>query len=416
MTQETPPPTPLKRKRGRPVGSTKGPSKSTNKSLKSRHWRIVIPHLQQYKDASSEALLQLKYQTLQRLLAKEKKYDLQHYCIALQHHQNGVPHLDILLIYPQRVQHKVSHFDYLLKHGDLSTYRLINQAILDYGKKQDPRPLTNLPQDTSQVLHLQDLRKDAYSYLYDRMKQDPFHFNLQDYVQRHQLSKHVKGWSSLKTKLKDMQAAAANIQLRDKPGFRFISRQLIQARLTPEELRTYDSWQGYQRIVDHLNVMITKKGLRPMKTLNLLITGGPSIGKTSLFSNPHHPPDQVCVQDFCPVYPMGMDLWFPKYLSGVYHMILWNQAKLTSYGYDTILKLLEGSYMDLPNKGSVSRKVDNPLVVMTSNMTLLDMIQQKFHYNRFYKDLARANLAVRVDNVIVPKGYDLFLLQKLLTR
>ena len=95
-------------------------------------------------------------------------------------------------------------------------------------------------------------------------------------------------------------------------------------------------------------------------------------------------------------------------------MILWNQAKLTSYPYDTILKLLQGSHMDLPNKGSVSRKVDNPLIVMTSNLTLQQMIKQKFGYNQNYMAMAQANLSVRVQNVIVPNGYDLFLLQKLL--
>ena len=110
---------------------------------------------------------------------------------------------------------------------------------------------------------------------------------------------------------------------------------------------------------------------------------------------------------------MGLSQWFPKYQSGTYQLIYWNEAKLTSYSYDTILKLLDGSPMDLSNKGSVSRKVDNPLVIMTSNLTLNQMIQQKFGYNSNYISLAKDNLSVRVKNVVVPKGYDLFLLQKL---
>jgi hypothetical protein len=246
------------------------------------------------------------------------------------------------------------------------------------------------------------------------MDQNPLGFNVEQYVKQNNLAQHISNWSSIKNKLKDMQGAAANLLLKNKPGFKLINRSLIESRLTPHELSIYDSWSGYQKIVEHLNKMILMKGKRPLKTLNLLITGLPNTGKTSLFTNPNHPVDQVCVQDFCSVFPMGMSQWFPKYQSGVYHIIFWNEAKLTSYPYDIILKLLEGSYMDLPNKGSVSRKVDNPLIIMTSNMTLEEMIQQKFHYNSHYIEMARANLSVRVQNVIIPQGYDLFLLQKLL--
>ena len=58
--------------------------------------------------------------------------------------------------------------------------------------------------------------------------------------------------------------------------------------------------------------------------------------------------------------------WFPRYYSQAYHCLFWNQAKLTPYGYDAILKLLDGSPVGLPAKGCQYRKIDNPLVMMTS--------------------------------------------------
>ena len=394
------------------------------KKLKSANWRIVIPNLQQYQTASSFQLHNLRCLILQRLKYRpqlktshlKSQFDrgLKYYHIAIQHHANGVPHLDILLIYGESIQRQVVDFDFLLKHGHVTTYRKLNAAILDYGKKQDSQALSNLPQDHSGILNIQQLKSDPYSYLYDRMKQDPLHFNLQQYVQYYQLSKHISGWSSIKAKLKDMQVAAANLKLKSKPGFRFIDRALIQARLSPQQLYTYDSWDGYQRIVDYLNQVVTQGGYRQMKTLNLLLTGAPSIGKTSLFHNPNHKSDKACVQDFIAVYPMGMSTWFPQYRSGVYKLILWNQAKLTSYSYDLLLKLLQGSYVDLSTKGGVAPKRDNPLIIMTSNMTLQQMIRQKFGYRQDYMQMARRNLAVRVQNVIVPAGYNLFILQKLL--
>lgn len=400
--------------------------------VKSANWRIVIPNLIQYKDSSPSELHQLKCLILQRLKHRpqhktssiKSQFDrgLRYYHIALEHHVNDVPHLDILLIYNKSIQRQLVDYDYLLKHGNITTYRKLNAAILDYGKKQDKEALSNLPDDkflpsgqsVSSIIQLQQLKKDPYRYLELQMLEDPLHFNLQQYVRKNDLAKDISNWSSIKTKLKDMQAAAANLQLKQKKGFKYINRALIEANLNSEELKVYDSWYGYQTIVNYLNQIVTEGGYRQMKTLNLLITGAPSVGKTSLFHNPNHKPDRSCVQDFTAVYPMGMSTWFPSYRSWVYKLILWNEAKLTSYSYDTILKLLEGSYLDLPQKGSVCPKRDNPLIIMTSNLTLQQMIIQKFNYSQDYRAMARKNLAVRVQNVVVPAGYNLFLLQKLL--
>ena len=387
---------------------------TSKKKIKSKFWRVVIPNLSEYQASSLSQLRDLRCLILQRLLDRESRRGLQYYRIALQHHKNGVPHLDILLTYHLSKQRRLTDWDYLLKHGDVTPYRQLNKAIIQYGTKQDKESLSNFPQDTSHILDLQQLTKDPFAYLYARMRQDPLHFNLQDYVYRHGLSVHIRGWSSLKTKLKDMQLAAANHALRSRPGIAPITRARVQACLTPAQLRTYDSWQGYQVIVDFLNQIPRYGSSRPLKTLNLLITGSPDVGKTSLFHNPHHSPQQVCVQDFTAVYQMGMVNWFPKYQSDTYKLILWNQAKLTSYPYDVILKLLEGSHCDLPAKGTSHRKVDNPLVIMTSNMTLSQMISQKFGYSSVFSQMARKNLSVRLKNVIIPEGYDLFLLQKLL--
>ena len=418
--------------RGRPKGTVKYHTDQQRKAaasatrapqLRARYFRLVIPNLTDYTN-QPEQLNKLKGDTLN--LLRQKQTYLQYYKLAIQTHPTtGVPHLDILLLYSQSVLKSVNRFDYLVKHGNLTRYRKLNQAIITYGDKQDTQVLTNLPktsdsatgelkEDIAGILNLAQLTRDPYAYLYNRMKQDPLHFSLEQYVERNQLSKYITSWSSIKTKLKDMQMAAANLSLKTKPGFKYITRALIEAELSTSELTLYDSWGGYQKIVNYLNQIVTYGNKRKMKTLNLLLTGPASVGKTSLFHNPNHEPHQNPVQDYVAVYPMGMSTWFPQYRSGVYKLILWNQAKLTSYSYDTILKLLEGSYLDLPTKGGVAPKRDNPLIVMTSNLTLEQMIHQKFHYKEDYQAMARKNLAVRVQNVIVPEGYTLFLLQKLL--
>ena len=379
---------------------------------------------------------QLKQRVLQLLIQKQskRKAKLVNWSVAWQTHAaSGLPHLDILIVYQKNFQSAYTVYDYLIANlniqqrdvGDkvgvghvwIAPYssKKLNKAILQYGQKEDPTAITNLTLQTKEDLtRLHKLKADPYRYLQLQMLKDPLQFNLDQYVRIHDLFQYVLNWSSIKNKLKDSQTAAANLTFKNKPGFRYITRALIQSRLSPQQLLTYDSWSGYQTIIDYLNQIPTDGNKRQMKTKNLLITGPVSIGKTSLFHNPNHKPDKVCIQDFCAVYHMGMATWFPQYRSGVYHMILWNQAKLTSYSYDIILKFLEGSYVDLPIKGGVAIKRDNPLIVMTSNMTLQQMIQQKFNNSPDYQLKARQNLPMRVQNIVVPKKYDLFLLQKLL--
>ena len=384
----------------------------------------------------SPQLDSLKQRVLDRLLQKQSRRTVKPInwsCAWQTHAATGLPHLDILIVYQKNIKPLLTSFDYLIKdlkiqqrytddqvsHGHIwstpYSSKKLNRAILQYGQKQDPTVLTNLTLAVKQqLLAVNLLKADPYRYLELQMLKDPLHFNLEQYVRRHDLYHLISAWSSIKTKLRDSQLAAANLQLKSKSGFRLITRQLIQSRLSPQQLLTYDSWSGYQTIVDKLNQVVLHKGDRDPKTRNLLISGPPNCGKSALVWHPKPHDHFNPLSAYCSVYPMGMSQWFPAYRSDVYHLIYWNQAKLTSYSYDTILKLLDGSPLDLPNKGSVSRKVDNPLIVMTSNLTLQQMIRYKFNYSEDLRQLARENLSVRVQNVIVPRTYKLFLLQKLL--
>ena len=379
-------------------------SKSSRRP-RSRFWRVVIPNLLEYKSSSDFQLNQLKHRTLQRLLAKESSRGLQYYRIALEHHQNGVPHLDILLVYHHSKQRRLTDWDYLLKHGDVTSYRQLNKAIIQYGTKQDKHSLSNFPEDVSIILDIQQLVKDPYSYLYHQMEKDPLHFNLQDYVYRNRLSPHIKNWSSHKTKLKDMQIAAANHSLRSRPGISPITRARVQACLTPAQLRTFDGWQGYQIIVDYLNQISTYGCKRPFKSRQLLLVGRANTGKTSLINS---------LQHYYAIYHMDVTNWFPRYTDGTYSLISWNQFKLKGgMSHTTLLKYLEGYPIDLQYKGGSSLRRDNQLIIMTSNMTLSQHISTKFK-DDLQRSLARSNLGARIHQLVLPDGLDLFLLQKLL--
>lgn len=386
------------------------------KLVKSANWRIVIPNLEQYKDSTAEEFIQLKQLILQRLnrrpqqktsnMKSEFDRGLQYYHIALQRHANGVPHLDILLLYKESIRRRLTDFDFLLKHGNVTTYRKLNQAIANYGKKEDKEAISNLTQaDTvQQIMRIQELKKDSYRYLELQMLKDPLHFNLEHFVRKNDLYHYLSSWSSIKTKLRDSQTAAANLALKQKSGFKFISRRLIESRLTLDELKVYDSWNGYQTIVDKLNQAVIYGCKRPFKSKQLLLVGPADTGKTSLV---------LQIQKTNAVYHLDVSNWFPNYQDGVYSLLFWDQFKLKGgMSHTDLLKFLQGSPMDLQYKGGSSLRRDNQLIIMTSNMTLQQHIDFKFK-DQDQRRLARQNLGARIQQLVLPPGVNLFLLRKL---
>ena len=367
----------------------------------------------------SPKLESLKAQILQLILFYQRSKDLRYYSIAWQTHQStGQPHLDILLVYDKIVRKSLSSFNYLLTrcpqrqsqttpgvHITGYPKSRLNKAILEYGTKEDPSPLSNLPQDTTSIIDLTRLQKDPYAYLDDQMSKDPLHFSLQQYVRKKGLAKYIKGWSGIKTKLRDMQVAAANLLLKERPGFRYITRQLIQQRLSSSQLTLYDSWTGYQKIVGLLNQILKHGCVRPFKSKQLLLVGRSDIGKTSLIRK---------LQQYCSTYHLDVSTWYPNYRDGVYPLFSWDQFRLKGgMSHTDLLKFLQGSPMDLQYKGGSSLRRDNQLVIMTSNMSLDEHIKLKFKDVR-QRQLARSNLRSRIEQVVVPVKYDLFLLQRLI--
>ena len=338
------------------------------------------------------------------------------YLVCEQMYDDGTPHFHAILIYPRRKQVlSQDHYDYLGIHPNIQTMRNM-KAALNYVYKQDAHPVTNM--DIAQQRRVARAKDNSsvFQLLYQQMIKDPLNFDVYRYCETHDLTRHIyrTNYSKAVRLLRQAQRVRANNCLMERPGFKPITRALIQQRLTPFELQVFDSWPGYQTIVNYLNIMTLQRGRRQQKSMNLLITGPPNTGKSALVWQRNPLPGRTSIADHCSVYPMGMRDWFPEYLSDVYHCIYWNQAKLTSYSMDIILQILDGSPVNLPAKGTSHKKVDNPLVILTSNLTLSQMIHAKFGHNRHYQQMARANLAVRIQNVVLPPGRDLFLLQRLL--
>ena len=394
--------------------------KKACKRISGRYWRLVIPALSQYGahwTYDTPAISALRAATVDLLVAKERSRGLDAYLVAVERHPgSGQPHLDILITYFKKVQNTLSRYDYLVKHGSLTKYRALNSAILEYGKKEDPRPLG--PLNTASAVHVAVMRSRVKSELYEMMKhamlKKPFKFNPHQWLRDNELDSAAVKTNMYKTirAVKDQQNLECNRRLATRPGIKLITRELIATTLAPAELKIYRSWTGYQTIVDYINQIPRYGFKKPHKSQsvvaheykNLYICGRPGIGKTAL---------AMQLQKHCAVYPLGTrGGWFPAFQSEIYKLLVWDEFSLSVYPYPDLLKLLEGRPMKLPQKGGHVQRADNQLIIMSSNLTLTQHIHRRF-YRVDDRSTAELNLRERVTEVIIPHDLNLFVLLKL---
>lgn len=386
--------------------------RANNKKIRritGKYWRLVVPALASYGvdwTYESNAIRSLRASAVDLLVQNQQSRGLSEYLVAVERHPGTrMAHLDILMVYNRRIYNTYGRYDYIIKHGNLTKYRTVNAAILEYGRKEDPNPIGNL--DVKATIMKSRVKSELYTMMYEAMVKKPFKFDPIAWLTDSDIASEAIKTNVFKVirMVRQQQNMTCNRLLRDRSGIRFISRQMIESTLSKQELELYDSWSGYQTIVDHINQIPTYKYCRPHKTSNLFLTGPPNIGKSSLI---------IEIQRHCPVYPLGTKHgWFPSFKSEVYSMLSWDQFNLRCYPYTDLLKLLEGRPMKLPIKGGHVERADNQLIICTSNLSLERHIRKRF---RLEQDIADsiANLGVRFTEVVVPVDRPLFILCKLI--
>ena len=382
----------------------------TKKSVfRGTNFRWVVPQLSPEIWAKKQ---QFKAQILDQLLAsKTAKKNIKYYSISIESHADGNPHLDLLLIFEKKIALQPIELDFLVqKHGNLTRYRTLNQAILDYGSKEDT-PLTNL-QNVQYVLNEQDIKKDPITFLMKQVDSNPFGFDFLEYCGLNNHFTNIQRWTYVKNKIRDYQEFVTNKLLKSKPGIRKITKDKINTTLTDSQYKTYLSVPLYSTIINYLNQINLYGWTRPTHSKQLYIRGRSRIGKTSLIE---------AIQKSTSVYPVGTINWFPEFRNQTYKLMFWDQAKLNMMSFNQLLMLMDGRPFHLPFKGGSTPKRDNQLWILCSNESLEQQMVamgksiQKDHLTGQYLDQQVNAVFNRIEELVIPDGYDLFLLQKLIS-
>ena len=353
-------------------------------SLKGRHFFLTVPHFGGSLTGVIDALK-----------THQPEWEYLRYAAVLETHTKDADkgtHLHLYVGFPKQCRVKLDRFDYLGKHGKLERVRDY-ASVLKYMTKEN-RPRANFD-------YIEDIMRKDFPRAVEILLSQGLH--IRQIYRTYSSIVASKNWSGYLRYLSYQEESKKIILQLEKSGLRMITPELIRARLSDQEHTLYYSSPIYQRIVDKINDIVIYGCHRPFKAHALLLVGQPNKGKTSL---------GLALQRRVATFTFPDDGWWAGYQSDVFKMIFWDQLDLRAFAYPKLLKFLQGLRMNLPIKGSHTTRCDNPLIFMTSNLTLEQHICKRFssQQNRAH---SRANLRVRIEEVNVG-SQPIFFLQKLL--
>lgn len=362
---------------GRPIGRPR-----QTPSLRGRHFFLTVPHFEGTLPGVVDALKEYQpgWQYLRYAVVKEAHKEANEY------------HLHLYVCFPRQCNVKLDRFDYLGKHGKLERVRNYSR-VLAYMTKES-RPLANFD-------YIADIMRKDFPRAVEILLSQGHH--IREIYKTYSSIVASKNWSGYLRYLSFQKESEKFLIQRLKPGISMITPELVKARLSDQQYTEYCSDPIYARIVDKINDIVRYGSHRPHKAKALFICGLPNTGKTTL---------GLALQRLVGTFTFPDDGWWQGYQSDTFKLITWNEFDLRRLAYPTLLKFLQGLRMDLPIKGSHVTRSDNPLIYLTSNLTLEELICKRFSSQQ-NRAKSRANLGVRIQEVnIGPKP--IFFLLKLL--
>lgn len=157
-----------------------------------------------------------------------------------------------------------------------------------------------------------------------------------------------------------------------------------------EEIDETKLRKEYREIAKILNKAENK---RPHKAPNLhLWSREPGMGKTTLVEK---------IMSCSPCYMFPPDGWFTRYTNYIYQFIIWDEVNFKNLQPTFLNLFLEGSKCQMPVKGDLTHKWDNPLVIMLSNKPISEHLEKIT--NERDRETYTKTLGVRVKEIELTK-------------
>ena len=344
---------------------------------------------------------QLTVQEVYEKLLNEDK--LEHLAVVLETHTKDVSkgkHIHVYLSYLRARELSLRHFDFLQNGVHVEKVKNI-ECVLAYMNKESECKAN------FDVWRSLLSSKPTFPKTLSRMVE--LGYDLDDIQVKYSQELADKPWSTVSRFVNDVETIRANPSRGLAQQLRWISRELIEARLTPEELAIFNSDPQFQTLVDYIN-KVKKFGSRQIhKECCLSIVSAPSTGKTTLL---------LKLAEHYNNYDFPVDGWHAKrYRNDFYSMWTWNEWSFHNVSMEDMLTLTEGLKTDLRVKGSKTFKADRPMLFLLDNETWKSKYERRFEYLKrqmlkTYKVRLKA-FEVRIRELNFGKQ-NLFFLQKLL--
>ena len=350
-----------------PKGKRSLPKRCPINTSRGKHFFLTIPHFDDLEQVFK--ILELKAKEL--LISK--------FAVVLETHTNDpnkAKHLHVFVSFTKQREICLKFFDFLGKHGKLEKVRNI-EAVLQYMNKEN---VCKANFDIW-VLRLTN-RKTFASTIADLMIAGWSEIEL---INKYRSIIADKPWSSaLSFGKKAVLAARAG--LRTTKRMRHITREIIETRLSREELTLFDSDHQFQIFVDYVNRILRYGNQQLHKQCCLSIVGKPSIGKSTVVN---------ALKAFFRTYVFPLDGWHTQYDNGIYEIILWNEWDIKLISKSDLLLFTEGEIVDLKVKYTKAIKEDRPMIILTSNHTYVDQVNRRYAYDPELRDSTLEALSVR---------------------
>lgn len=347
---------------------------------------------------------QLTVQEVYERLLNEHK--LEHLAVVLETHTQDVSkgkHIHVYLSYVKKRDLSLRHFDFLQNGVHVEKVKNI-ECVLAYMNKENECK-ANFDVWRKLLGHSKSMAQKTLT------RMSLLRFDLKEIqVKYHDILGNLP-WKTMSAFA--IEVVNATYELSKRKGLseqlRWIDRDLIEARLTPEELAIFNSDPQFQTLVDYIN-KVKKFGSEQIhKECCLALVSEPSTGKSSLL---------LKLAEHYNNYDFPVDGWHrTNYDNHIYSMWTWNEWDIGTVNWSDLMLLLEGFETDLRVKGSKTVKLDRPMLFLVSNETYEQQYRKRFKYLerqsiKSYEVRLKA-LDVRIQELDFGKK-NLFFIQKLL--